>query len=107
MKPETKVGLLFILSMILVVVFGYYLGVLNPFSNSRDVYVGFNFAGGIEVGSPVRVMGVKVGKVKAVDFMPQMKVGGEEVKLRVKISVDRMAWESVREDSQFYINLAG
>jgi len=52
-------------------------------------------------------MGVKVGKVKAVDFMPQMKVGGEEVKLRVKISVDRMAWESVREDSQFYINLAG
>ncbi|MCB0343337.1 MAG: MCE family protein, partial [Bdellovibrionales bacterium] len=40
-------------------------------------------------------------------FMPQMKVGGEEVKLRVKISVDRMAWESVREDSQFYINLAG
>ena len=61
MKAELKVGILFIVSTILVALFALYLGVLNPFSNSHEINVAYNFAGGIEVGSPVRVMGIKVG----------------------------------------------
>jgi phospholipid/cholesterol/gamma-HCH transport system substrate-binding protein len=108
MKPELKVGLLFVFAIVAVSAFALYLGVLNPFSNAHDLTVAYNFAGGIEVGSPVRVMGIKVGKVKAIDFQPDHKMpNGEEVKLLVRISVDKSAWPTVRADSQFFINLAG
>jgi phospholipid/cholesterol/gamma-HCH transport system substrate-binding protein len=109
MKAETKVGMLFIVGLIAVAAFAYYLGVLNPFSRQKDLYLGFNFAGGIEVGSPVRVMGIKVGKVSEIKFDPDYRDTntGEEVKLRVKIEINRDAWPTVRKDSKFFINLAG
>lgn len=108
MKAETKVGLMFLVTVSLIVIFAYYLGALNPFSNSNELIVAYNFAGGIEVGSPVRVMGIKVGKVKSIEFAPEHKMpSGEEVKLQLRITVDKDAWKTVRKDSRFYINLAG
>lgn len=108
MKAETRVGLLFLSAFVMVVLFAYYIGAINPFSNANDLTVLYNFAGGIEKGSPVRVMGIKVGRVKDIVFDPAMKsANGEEVKLKVLISVDKGAWETLREDSQFFINLAG
>lgn len=108
MKVETKVGLLFVTAIAMVAGFAYYLGVLNPFSNANELYLAYNFAGGIEVGSPVRVMGIKVGKVTAIKFEPGMKTSsGEEVKLRVKVNISKDAWDTVRGDSKFFINLAG
>jgi phospholipid/cholesterol/gamma-HCH transport system substrate-binding protein len=108
MKPEAKVGILFVTAIALVVAFAFYIGALNPLSNSNELWVAYNFAGGIEVGSPVRVMGIKVGKVREIKFDPSYKMpSGEEVKLLVRISIDKKAWPTVRKDSQFYINLAG
>ncbi|WP_413559112.1 MlaD family protein [Bdellovibrio sp. HCB209] len=108
MKVETKVGLLALVSLIMVAVFAYFMGFISPFSNTRELNVMFNFAGGIEEGSPVRVMGIKVGKVKSISFDPEFKMtDGEEVKLRLTITVDKKAWTSVRKDSKFFINLAG
>lgn len=108
MKVETKVGLLFVGSVILLVVFAYVLGILNPFTNAYELNVTYNYAGGLEEGSPVRVMGIKVGKVKKIVFDPQQKSEtGEEVKLRVLINVEKKAWSSIRKDSRFFINLAG
>lgn len=108
MKVETKVGLLALVSMVLVVVFAYLMGFISPFSSAKELNVMYNFAGGIEEGSPVRVMGIKVGKVKSITFDPAFKMeNGEEVKLRLTITVDKKAWTSVRKDSRFFINLAG
>jgi phospholipid/cholesterol/gamma-HCH transport system substrate-binding protein len=108
MKPEIKVGLMFVGAVVLVAAFAFYLGVLNPFASSHQLDVAYNYAGGIEVGSPVRVMGIKVGKVKDINFEPNMKMpSGEEVKLLIRITVDKEAWSTIREDSQFFINLAG
>lgn len=109
MKPQTKVGMMFVGALVLVVVFAFALGKLNPFSNAYVLKLAFNFAGGIEVGSPVRVMGIKVGKVRSIEFNPEFKMPetGEEVKLMITISVDRRAWSSLRSDSHFFINLAG
>jgi phospholipid/cholesterol/gamma-HCH transport system substrate-binding protein len=107
-KAEVKVGIMFIAAIVIVAAFAFYLGILNPFSNANELQVAYNFAGGIEVGSPVRVMGIKVGKVKEIRFEPNMKMPtGEEVKLLVRISVDKKAWPTIRKDSQFFINLAG
>lgn len=109
MKPQTKVGLLFLLALVLVVAFALALGKLSPFSRSNELRLAYNFAGGVEVGSPVRVMGIKVGKVKSIVFNPDFKMPdtGEEVKLLITITIDQAAWSSVRTDSRFYINLAG
>lgn len=108
MRSESKVGLLFLSTLVVLVGFGYFLGILNPFSNTNTVNVMYNFAGGIEEGSPVRVMGIKVGKVSKIEFAPSFKTeAGEEVKLRVKIEVDKKAWTSIRRDSKYFINLAG
>ena len=108
LNSETKVGLLFVGTLGLIVLFAYYLGVLNPFSNSNNLNVMFNYAGGLEEGSPVRVMGIKVGKVNRIVFDPEFKMAnGEEVKLRIQISVDKKAWASIRKDSKYFINLAG
>ncbi len=108
MRVETKVGLLFLVSIAMVGVFAWYLGALDPFTNQNEIWIAYNFAGGVEVGSPVRVMGIKVGKVLAIEFSPSMKApNGEEVNLRLKISVSKEAWPTVRRDSKFYINLAG
>lgn len=108
MKAETKVGLLAVGSLVLVGVFAWMLGLVNPFSQAKELHVMYNYAGGIEEGSPVRVMGIKVGKVKKISFDPEFKMGdGEEVKLRITITVADKAWSSIRKDSRFYINLAG
>lgn len=108
MKLETKVGLLFIATVAFIIGFAYALGVINPFSNYHDLTILYNYAGGLEKGSPVRVMGIEVGKVKSIDFDPNGKLpNGEEVKLRVQIGVSKKAWETIRQDSRFYINMAG
>lgn len=108
MKVETKVGLLAFVSAMMVVFFAYLMGFISPFSNARELNVMYNYAGGIEEGSPVRVMGIKVGKVKSITFDPTYRAAnGEEVKLRLTITVDKKAWTSVRKDSKFFINLAG
>lgn len=108
MKSEFKVGILFLVSIALVIGFAFVLGVINPFSNSNELTVMYNYAGGLEDGSPVRVMGIKVGKVKKIIFDPSYKsASGEEVKLKVIITVDKSAWSSLRKDSKYFINLAG
>src|SRR5665213_2628971 len=109
MKPQTKVGILILLSVVLMVVFAFALGTINLFSNANELKVAYNFAGGIEVGSPVRVMGIKVGKVRSIKFEPdfRMPTTGEEVQLVITITVSKEAWPTVRNDSHFFINLAG
>ena len=108
MKVETKVGILFSIAVVLIVGIAAFFGALNPFSNAYELKVLYNYAGGLEEGSPVRVMGIKVGRVKQIEFDPTQKAAnGEEVKLRVVISLEKKAWSSVRKDSRFFINLAG
>ena len=108
MKPEAKVGIMFGVAIAGILAFAFVLGAVNPFSSGKELKVAYNYAGGIEVGSPVRVMGIKVGKVKSITFQPDMKMPeGEEVKLLVVITVNNDAWSTVRSDSQFFINLAG
>lgn len=108
LKAETKVGLLFLGTLVLLIGFAYLIGAITPWGGRNTINVMYNFAGGIEEGSPVRVMGIKVGKVKKIEFDPAFRFeNGEEVKLRVQIEVEPKAWTSIRKDSKYFINLAG
>ena len=122
LSNEAKVGGLIVTTGILIGIFAWLIGVPNPFNQTAEFYVTYNFAGGIEVGSPVRVSGIKVGKVEKIEFFvpanPKQvalkepgSAGYEEEKaivpLRLKVSVRKDAAFGVRQDSRFYINLAG
>lgn len=107
MSSGFKVGSLFLITLAAIIGFVTLLGIWQPFGNYGNLVVAYNFAGGVEAGSPVRVMGIKVGKVKSIEFDPDFKINDEEVKLKIHLQIDKKAWSSIREDSQFYINLAG
>ena len=125
LSNEAKVGSLILSTLLLAFTFAWMIGIQNPFDKTVNFFVTYNFAGGIEVGSPVRVSGIKVGKVEKIDFFTPVDAsqqiaikepgsadfGYENGKvitpLRVKISVRKDAAVGIREDSRFYINLAG
>jgi phospholipid/cholesterol/gamma-HCH transport system substrate-binding protein len=122
LSNEAKVGGLIISTVLLALVFAWVVGIQSPFNPSLNFYVTYDFAGGIEVGSPVRLSGIKVGKVEKIEFFSPvnaLQVGTREagsdliendkivVPLKVMISVSKEAAIGVRNDSRFYINLAG
>jgi phospholipid/cholesterol/gamma-HCH transport system substrate-binding protein len=69
---------------------------------TRHVFVSYDFAGGLDRGSPVRLAGIKVGRVVDIAF----KGGSSEV-LRLKVDVNREAFAQITDDSKFFVNLAG
>lgn len=112
MSHETKVGLLFIATVISIIIFSWMLGFFDFIRQSNTLQIGYNFAGGIEKGSPVRAMGIKVGKVDKIEFVPGTKISGnngetETVNLLITVSIHQNAWPTIGQDSQFYINMAG
>ena len=125
-SSEAKVGGLIFSTAILAFIFAWIIGVQSPFQQHLTFYVTYHFAGGIEVGSPVRVSGIKVGKVEKIEFFTPIHPSGQSreialkepgsddssndkaiTPLRVKISVQKEATYGIRKDSRFYINLAG
>ena len=121
LSNEAKVGLLVAATAALAVFFAVLLGVDHPFRSKVEFYVTYHFAGGIEVGSPVRVSGIKVGRVESVDFFVPVEgvaiahaepgsaneEGPQVVPVRLRLSVLREALKGIKTDSRFYINLAG
>jgi phospholipid/cholesterol/gamma-HCH transport system substrate-binding protein len=122
LSNEAKVGGLVLATTLVAFLFAWTIGVRNPFGQNMSFYVTYNFAGGVEVGSPVRVSGIKVGQVEKIEFFSPvnadviaLKEPGSEatedgkviVPLKLKISVRKDAAKGVRKDSRFYVNLAG
>jgi phospholipid/cholesterol/gamma-HCH transport system substrate-binding protein len=122
LSNEAKVGGLILATTVLAFFFAWIVGIENPFNQSVSFYVTYNFAGGIEVGSPARVSGIKVGKVEKIEFFTPvdlkqiaLKEPGSDIldngkaiaPLKLKVSIRKDAAIGVRQDSRFYINLAG
>jgi phospholipid/cholesterol/gamma-HCH transport system substrate-binding protein len=119
---ESKVGALVTSTVVIALGFAWLLGFKNPFTDQNYFYVSYNFAGGIDLGSHVRLSGIKVGKVEEIEFFapaPNQKVSMKEpgsadtasnlayTPVRLKISVKKAALPGIRKNSHFYVNLAG
>jgi len=102
---EVAVGLLALAALALMIVFGWLMGAWRPFSSEVRYQILYGFAGGVEVGSPVRVSGVKVGRVESIQFLPPGEVEG--VSLVLTVTASTRAAPTIREDSRFFINMAG
>ncbi len=105
---EIKVGLLVLFSLALL---GGFVFVLGNFSLQKGVafYVDFEFVGNLANGAPVKVSGIKVGKIEDIEFLagkydPKEK---RRVYVRLKVWVEKRALDAIRKDSEFYINTQG
>lgn len=105
---EVKVGILILVSLGILAAFVLIMGGLS-FEKTYTVYVDFDNPGGLQSGAPVRIAGVKCGKVSELAFM-----GGKvdpktnrRVLVRAKLAIEQRVKESIHEDADFYVTTQG
>ena len=106
---EFRVGLLILVSSAILVAFIFVLGNFS-LRSGFNIYVDYDYIGSLQPGAPVKVSGIKVGKVEAVDFLggkPDPKLDGKRVQVRVTVWIEDRVRDSVRSDAEFFINTAG
>jgi phospholipid/cholesterol/gamma-HCH transport system substrate-binding protein len=105
---EFRVGLLIVVGL---VIFGGFIFILGNFSFSSGytLYVDYGFSGNVQPGAPVKVSGIKIGKVEEVEFLGGKVVdkGGRRVQVRVEVWVEDRVKDTIRRDAEFFINTSG
>src|SRR5689334_1684340 len=97
---EFKVGLLVLVSSAILVGFIFILGNFS-LRSGFTIYVDYDYIGALQPGAPVKVSGIKVGKVSDVEFVggkPDAKLGGKRVQVRVTAWIEDRARDSIRSD---------
>src|SRR3954465_14669870 len=105
---EVKVGMLILTAAGLLAAFIIVMGGIN-FQPAYSIFVDFDNPGGLQTGAPVRVAGVKVGKVSELAFM-----GGKidpktnrRPLVRAKLNIEARVKESIHDDADFYVTTQG
>ncbi len=105
---EVKVGILVLVAL---GVLGAFIFVLGNFSLSKgfSFFVDFDFSGNLQSGAPVKVAGIKVGKVESVEYRGGEKDphSGRRVYVRARAWVEERVKGTVFEDAEFFINTQG
>jgi phospholipid/cholesterol/gamma-HCH transport system substrate-binding protein len=105
---EVKVGIMVVAAVALLAGFVVVLGNVS-FAKGYRFFVDFNFSGNIQSGAPVKISGIKVGKVEEVMFLggridPQTK---RRVQVRLRVWVESRVREAIRQDAEFFVNTQG
>jgi phospholipid/cholesterol/gamma-HCH transport system substrate-binding protein len=106
---EFKVGLLILVSTAILLGFIFILGNFS-LRSGFTIAVDYDYIGALQPGAPVKVSGIKVGKVESVEFLggkPDPKLGGKRVQVRVTAWIEDRVRDSIRGDAEFFINTAG
>nr|HEX4319120.1 MlaD family protein [Kofleriaceae bacterium] len=105
---EFRVGLLVLVATAILVGFIFVLGNFS-LRSGFTLYADFDYVGSLQPGAPIKVSGIKVGKVENVEFL-----GGQmddklhqRVQVRVQAWIEDRAHDSVRSDCEVFINTAG
>ncbi|MEO7095131.1 MAG: MlaD family protein [Polyangiales bacterium] len=105
---EVKVGALILVSMALLAGFIIVMGGLSV-APVYTLYVDFDNPSGVQIGAPVKIAGVKVGKIEDMEYLggkPDPDVPWRAL-VRVKISVQEKVKDSVHTDAAFVITTQG
>ena len=105
---EWKVGILILISSAILVGFVFVLGNFS-LRSGFTIAVDFEYVGSLQPGAPVKVSGIKVGKVQDVELRggavdPAL---GKRVQVRVTAWIEDRVRDSIRGDAEFFINTAG
>ena len=105
---ELKVGALIVASLAVLAAFVALLGGFSLKPTFR-VYVDYDFSGNIHEGAPVKISGIKVGKVERIEFRggaydEQTK---RRVQVRLTVQIEERAKSAVHKDAEFFVNTQG
>lgn len=105
---EVKVGILILTAIGLLVAFIVIMGGVN-FQPTYPIFVEFDNPGGLQAGAPVKIAGVKVGKISEIQFRggEANDIGKRDPLVRMKVTVEKRYQKSVRENSLFYVTTQG
>jgi phospholipid/cholesterol/gamma-HCH transport system substrate-binding protein len=105
---EVKVGFLILTAIGLLVAFILVMGSIN-FQPTYSILVDFDNPGGLQGGAPVKIAGVRVGKIEEIEFRGGNvdAQGKRDALVRVKISVEKRYQKSVHENGLFYVTTQG
>lgn len=105
---EMKVGALIIGAIVLMVGLVVMMGGLSLQPTYR-IFVDFDDPGGLQSGAPVRISGVRIGRVTAIEFRGgELDAQGRPVKpIRVITSIEAQHKDAIHEDATFYVTSQG
>ena len=106
---EVKVGALILVAVGLLAAFVVVMGGIN-FQPTYTIYVDFDNPGGLQGGSPVKIAGVKIGKVVELQYrggVANPATGVREPLVRVKTSIEERYKDGIRDNSTFYVTTQG
>lgn len=101
---ELKVGAVLLAAIVVLGGFVLLLGDLGGPSGPR-LRVDFAFSGAIQAGAPVKISGVKVGRVDELQFLGGRQNDGVQVRLILRL--EEVARPVLREGARFYVNTQG
>jgi len=105
---EIRVGALIIVAVGLIAVFAVLVSGFN-FQPTLTVYVSFQNPGGLTAGAPVRISGVKVGRVSDIEFVGQLDrgPGSTDEIIRATAKIEKRYAGSIHEDARWYVTVQG
>jgi phospholipid/cholesterol/gamma-HCH transport system substrate-binding protein len=105
---EVRVGALILTAMALIGAFIVVMGGLS-FAPTNTVYVSFQNPGGLVAGAPVRISGVKVGKVSEIEFVGGLdgRPGHSDALIRVTAKIEKRYAGAVHDDARWFVTAQG
>lgn len=105
---ELKVGALMLVSVVLLVGFIVVLGGVSLQPTYR-LFVEFENPAGLQSGSPVRIAGVRVGRISAIEFRGDMvsEDGARVPPIRIVLDIEARYRSAIHRDSTFFITAQG
>jgi phospholipid/cholesterol/gamma-HCH transport system substrate-binding protein len=105
---EVKVGALILVSLGILGAFVLVLAGIS-FEKTYTVYVDFDNPGGLQSGAAVRIAGVKVGSVRALEFLGDRvdPKTGRRVLVRAQVAIEQRVKDAIHDDADFYVTTEG
>jgi phospholipid/cholesterol/gamma-HCH transport system substrate-binding protein len=101
---EVRVGGLILLAVGLVLGFVVLVGGLS-LHPTYTIFVGFENPGGLMAGAPVRIAGVKVGRVAELEFRGAAgrRQEAPDAMIRAIVKIERRYQDSIHDDARFFV----
>jgi phospholipid/cholesterol/gamma-HCH transport system substrate-binding protein len=105
---EVKVGILILTAAGLLAAFILIMGGIN-FQPTYSLSVDFDNPGGLQTGAPVKIAGVKVGKISEIHFRGGIvnDAGKREPLVRLKVDIEKRYQKSLHDNARFYVTTQG
>jgi len=104
---EVKVGILILTATVLLAVFILVMGGIS-LEPKYAMYVDFDNPGGLQTGAPVKIAGVKIGKVTEIQYRGGVPspTGTRQTLVRIKVELEKKYQSGIHDNAVFFVTSA-